>query len=195
MTTQAGITKRSRSTSNTHSAQSMLDRLKPYDEWIECLAADDAAHLEPGGARAVYDKFRNSLVELIEARPGPSGEWHTSKQASAVQAKKKGGKPRAPHRECTDETVIARMTDRAGTHYQSAQLATYFGIPTARMTEILMKLHALKLIRCVRRGGNPTMYYVPSADELAREALRYPRRFSDVPEWTGPIRTGRVTSL
>lgn len=70
----------------------------------------------------------------------------------------------------TDATVIARIQARTGFRYQSAQLAAYFSVPTARMTEMLNRLTALKQVRRVRCAGNPTMYYVPSVAELQAEA-------------------------
>lgn len=69
----------------------------------------------------------------------------------------------------SEAAVVARIQDRAGFRYQSAQLAAYFGIPTARMTEVLTKLCALQQIRVVRCGGNPTMYYLPTAEQLEAE--------------------------
>lgn len=75
-----------------------------------------------------------------------------------------------PIRVCTEQTILARLTERAGTRYQSAQLAAYFGIPTAAMTPILKRLAAAQQIRIVRCGGNPTMYYIPSAKQLEAEA-------------------------
>jgi hypothetical protein len=38
------------------------------------------------------------------------------------------------------------------------------------MTEVLTRLVALKKIRVVRCGGNPTMYYIPTAEQLDAEA-------------------------
>lgn len=68
------------------------------------------------------------------------------------------------------ESVLTRIRDRAGIRYQSAQLAAYFGVPTARMTEILKLLVAAQQVRVVRCGGNPTMYYLPSESEKQAEA-------------------------
>lgn len=68
------------------------------------------------------------------------------------------------------EAVLTRIQDRAGTRYQSAQLAAYFGVPTARMTEILKLLVAARQVRVVRCGGSPTMYYLPSEAEKQAEA-------------------------
>lgn len=73
-------------------------------------------------------------------------------------------------REFSETAVIARIQSRAGYRLQSSQLAAYFGISTARMTEVLAKLTATKKIRRVRCGGNPTMYYIPTEQELAAEA-------------------------
>lgn len=70
----------------------------------------------------------------------------------------------------TEQAVIERIQSRAGIRYQSAQLATYFGVPTARMTEVLVKLVALNQVRRVRCGGSPTMYYLPSEAEKQAEA-------------------------
>ncbi|MBF8177823.1 hypothetical protein [Herminiimonas contaminans] len=77
---------------------------------------------------------------------------------------------KAVQRHFSEEAVMTRLKERVGFQYQSAQLAAYFGIPTARMTEVLIKLVGLKLIRRVRCGGNPTMYYVPTSAQLAAEA-------------------------
>tara|TARA_R110001599_G_scaffold171353_1_gene362421 strand:+ start:438679 stop:438948 length:270 start_codon:yes stop_codon:yes gene_type:complete len=73
-------------------------------------------------------------------------------------------------RHFSEDAVIARLKDRGGFRYQSAQLAAYFGIPTARMTEVLTKMVALKQVRRVRCGGNPTMYYVATEEQLKAEA-------------------------
>lgn len=79
-------------------------------------------------------------------------------------------KKKAIKREFSEQAVTLRMHERKGTRYQSAQLANYFGIPTARMTEVLRMMAAKKKIRCVRTGGNPTMYYVPTQQQLEAEA-------------------------
>jgi hypothetical protein len=73
-------------------------------------------------------------------------------------------------REFTEQAVVARIQSRAGIRYQSAQLAAYFGVPTARMTEVLTKLCALKRIRVVRSSCSPTLYYLPTEYELQVEA-------------------------
>lgn len=74
------------------------------------------------------------------------------------------------NREFSEVAIVARLKERSGFQYQSAQLAAYFKIPTARMSEVLLKLVAEKQIRRVRCGGNPTVYYIPSAQQLAAEA-------------------------
>lgn len=73
-------------------------------------------------------------------------------------------------KEFSEATVLARIQERAGFRYQSAQLATYFGIPTARMTMVLTKLYTNKQIRRVRCACNPTLFYLPTEQELETEA-------------------------
>lgn len=75
-----------------------------------------------------------------------------------------------PDKVFSEIAVVQRIQSRAGTRYQSAQLAKYFGVPTARMTEVLVKLVAAQKVRRVRCGGCPTMYYLPTASELQAEA-------------------------
>jgi hypothetical protein len=85
-------------------------------------------------------------------------------------------------KEFSEEAVLARIQARAGFRYQSAQLATYFGVPTARMTVVLTKLHATKQIRRVRCPGNPTMYYLPAEKELETEA-RFETKRKEIKKW------------
>lgn len=72
-------------------------------------------------------------------------------------------------RECTEITVLARITERAGIRFQSSQLATYYGVKYADMTKILVKLTEDGKVRRVFNGGNPTVYYIPSQSELNAE--------------------------
>lgn len=85
--------------------------------------------------------------------------------------------------EFNEAAVLARIQERAGIRYQAAQLATYFGIPTARMTVVLTKLHATHQIRRVRCSGNPTMYYLPTEKELEAEARLDEKKA--IPQWVG----------
>lgn len=75
-----------------------------------------------------------------------------------------------PEKIFSELAVVARIQSKAGTRYQSAQLAKYFGVPTARMTEVLVKLVAANKVRRVRCGGCPTMYYLPTEAQLKAEA-------------------------
>lgn len=79
-------------------------------------------------------------------------------------------KARQGERVFSEQAVIDRIKSKCGTRYQSAQLAAYFGIPTARMTVVLSTLVSAQKVRRVRCGGNPTMYYLPSEAELQAEA-------------------------
>lgn len=73
-------------------------------------------------------------------------------------------------RQFNEQSVKDRMESRAGIQYQSSQLANYFGVATPLMTLVLSKLTADKVIRRVRCSGNPTMYYVPTVEQLDKEA-------------------------
>ncbi len=95
----------------------------------------------------------------------------------------------------SEAEVVARIQERAGFRYQSAQLAAYFNVPTARMTEVLMLVVAKELVRRVRSPGSPTMYYLPSVQELEAEARQAAKQYKEVPEWSGMVRGGRVTSF
>lgn len=75
-----------------------------------------------------------------------------------------------PNRECNESLVLARLKSKAGKQFQSNQLANYFGIPTARMTDMLITLTVAKQIRRVRCGGNPTVYYIPTEEQIAAES-------------------------
>lgn len=72
-------------------------------------------------------------------------------------------------REFNEASVLARIQERAGFRYQSAQLATYFGVPTAIMSVVLSRLATANKIRRVRCSCNPTMYYLPSEQEIETE--------------------------
>lgn len=85
-------------------------------------------------------------------------------------------KKQRPDRIFSEQAVLERIQERAGYRYQSAQLAAYFGIPTARMTAVLSALVTAKRIRRVRSSCSPTMYYLPSAEELKAES-RMPTGF------------------
>lgn len=87
-------------------------------------------------------------------------------------------------REFSEAAVLARIQERAGFRYQSAQLAAYFGVPTARMTQVLIKLYATNQIRRMKCSCNPTMYYLPTEKELETEA-RLEAKIKETPTWTG----------
>lgn len=72
-------------------------------------------------------------------------------------------------RDCNQATILARMTEMAGTQYQTAQLARYFGVNWMVVRACLDVLKDEGRIRKVKSGGSPTVWYVPSAQELARE--------------------------
>jgi DNA-binding MarR family transcriptional regulator len=91
-------------------------------------------------------------------------------------------------REFSDAAVLARLQERAGYRYQSAQLANYFGVPTAHMSQVLTKLYATNQIRRIKCPCNPTMYYLPTAKELEAEA-RLEAKIKETPTWTGIVCT------
>lgn len=171
--------------------RAMLDRLRPYEDWAASLDSNDPVHQRPGGAQAFYDQFHAALKEIADGSAASSSGWIKPLGGKRLKA---GGKPRAPRRECTDETVIARLQECAGMRYQSGTLALYFKVPTVEMTARLRRLVEEGRVRSMRAESH-TLFFLPTKEELASEALRYPKRFSDVPEWRGAIRTGRVISL
>lgn len=85
-----------------------------------------------------------------------------------------------------EDSVVARIRDRAGYHYQSSTLAQYFGVPTSDMTVMLHALHQAGMIRAIL-GGSHSVFYLPTAEELGRElaAAKCAKRFDDVPTLTG----------
>jgi hypothetical protein len=62
------------------------------------------------------------------------------------------------------------------------------------MTEVLLLIVAKQQIRRVRTPGNPTVYYLPSEAELEAERRQAGKQSEVKPEWSGIVRSGRVTS-
>jgi hypothetical protein len=85
-----------------------------------------------------------------------------------------------------EDSVVARIRERAGYRYQSSTLAQYFGVKTAEMTVMLHALHQAGMIRAIL-GGSHSVFYLPSAEELRleRAAAMCAKRFDEVPALTG----------
>lgn len=154
----------------TAGVQAMLKRLRPFDEWAADLPLNSAVHSQPGGARVFYDNFRAALEGVADGTmPSPKG-WISPKPA------RRPGCQRAPQRECTDSTVIARLKECGGMRYQSATLALYFKVPTKQMSERLRRLVTEGQIRSMRAETH-TLFYFPTKEELvAEEAVRSEER-------------------
>lgn len=96
--------------------------------------------------------------------------------------KKRGGRFRPAGIECNDDTVVARLAERAGHRYLSRTLALYFRVPTEPMTERLKRLAEAGRVRGMHVGGH-WHFYIPGPEDLAAEQRMRDRQHS-APAWS-----------